>query len=68
MDKNTAKQKVYDLLKQRAASGVTHWDFPQGFALRSRISDLRKGGQDILTRLESNNSNPGKHARYILIK
>ena len=68
MDKNTAKQKVFDLLKQRAASGVTHWDFPQGFALRSRISDLRKGGQEILTRLETNHSSAGKHARYILME
>lgn len=65
---DTANNKVLDLLKRRTSTGITHWDFPRGFALRSRISDLRKLGNEILTRLEKNNDGHGQHARYILIK
>lgn len=45
---------------------VTHQNFARGFALRSRISDLRNVRNiPIKTKLESQ-PNGGKHARYIL--
>jgi len=65
---NNSEQRVIDTLKSNKNKGVTHWDFPNGFALRSRIADLRKLGHKISTRLESNTGNSGRHARYFLIK
>lgn len=65
---NSSEEKVMDALRSKRNQGVTHWDFPNGFALRSRIADLRKMGHKIVTQLESNSGNSGKHARYFLIK
>ena len=60
--------QVLKKLRSSKSKGVTHWDFPSGFALRSRISDLRGSGCEIKTNLEKNQANTGRHARYILIK
>lgn len=65
---NNSKQKVLDVLRSKRNQGITHWDFHNGFALRSRIADLRKLGHEIITQMESNDGNSGKHARYFLIK
>lgn len=65
---NNSAQKVMDTLRQKRTQGVTHWDFPNGFALRSRIADLRRLGHKIITNMESNTNNTGRHARYFLIK
>ena len=44
----------------------THQNFNKGFALRSRISDLRNTRKvPIVTKLETQRDG-GKHARYIL--
>lgn len=48
-------------------SGVTAGDFDNGFALRSRISNLRDMGLNIITEYERNASNTGSHGRYRLI-
>ena len=48
-------------------SGVTAGDFESGFALRSRISNLRDMGLKIITEYERNASNTGSHGRYKLI-
>jgi hypothetical protein len=63
----TANNKVLNELR-RSTMGITHWNFPKGFALRSRIADLRSIGKEIVTKLERNDNNTGKHARYFLIK
>lgn len=63
----TAAKKVFDKLKE-SPKGITHWDFPRGFALRSRISDLRSKGSEIRTMMEKNTNNTGNHARYVLVK
>ncbi len=64
---NQATEKVISALNRRGAEGITHWDFPNGFALRSRIADLRRAGKKIITKMERNNGNRGNHARYFLI-
>lgn len=61
-------REVLDKLREAGSAGVTHWDFGNGLALRSRISDLRKLGFDIHTKLERNESGKGSHARYRLVK
>tara|TARA_R110002050_G_C8791739_1_gene502109 strand:+ start:103 stop:324 length:222 start_codon:yes stop_codon:yes gene_type:complete len=48
-------------------SGVTAGDFASGFALRSRISNLRDMGLKIITEYERNATNTGSHGRYKLI-
>ena len=63
-----AMLQVLTKLRSKKNKGITHWDFPSGFALRSRIADLRASGNDILTRLEKNQATNGRHARYYLIK
>lgn len=58
--------EVLRKLKERGATGVTWDDFPIGFALRSRIADLRKEGYDIATfkdQLEGGTI----RARYVLL-
>ena len=64
----TNNDRVLSKLKAKKNKGITHWDFPSGFALRSRIADLRSRGYEILTNLEKNADNKGMHARYVLIK
>ena len=61
-----ATADVLRKLQSHGMKGVTWDDFPRGFALRSRISDLRKHGYQITTlneRLEGNCI----RARYILL-
>jgi len=65
---NTSREKVIKALRKAKGKGITHWDFATGFALRSRIADLRGQGVEILTKLEPNDNNNGRHARYILIR
>jgi len=48
-------------------NGITVRDFQNGFALRSRISNLRDMGLNIITEYERNASNTGSHGRYRLI-
>jgi len=64
----TNNDRVLSKLKRNKNKGITHWDFPSGFALRSRIADLRSRGYQILTNLERNADNKGNHARYFLMK
>ena len=56
---------VLQALKENP-SGVAG-DFDNGFALRSRISNLRDMGLRIITEYERNASNTGSHGRYKLI-
>tara|TARA_R100001377_G_scaffold69476_1_gene44824 strand:+ start:1101 stop:1322 length:222 start_codon:yes stop_codon:yes gene_type:complete len=63
---NQGCQKVLDALKENP-SGVTAMDFENGFALRSRISNLRDMDHRIITEYERNASNTGSHGRYKLI-
>lgn len=65
---NASRKKVIKALRKAKSKGITHWDFANGFALRSRIADLRGQGVEIQTKLEPNDSNNGRHARYILIR
>lgn len=65
---NASREKVIKALRKAKSKGITHWDFANGFALRSRIADLRGQGVEIQTKLEPNDSNNGRHARYILIR
>lgn len=65
---NTSREKVIKALRKAKGKGITHWDFANGFALRSRIADLRGQGVEIQTKLEPNDGNNGRHARYILIR
>ena len=65
---NTSRDKVIKALRKAKSKGITHWDFANGFALRSRIAELRAVGVEILTKLEPNDNNNGRHARYILIR
>lgn len=65
---NDSELVVMKKLRRARGKGITHHDFIAGFALRSRIADLRAKGIDILTKLEKNYRNNGRHARYILIK
>lgn len=65
---NTSREKVIKALRKAKGKGITHWDFATGFALRSRIAELRAVGVEIQTKLEPNDSNNGRHARYILIR
>lgn len=65
---NNGEQIVMTKLRRARGKGITHRDFIAGFALRSRIADLRAKGIDILTKREKNYRNNGRHARYILIK
>jgi hypothetical protein len=64
----TNNDRVLSKLKRNKNKGITHWDFPSGFALRSRIAELRSRGYQILTNLEKNADNKGRHARYFLMK
>lgn len=65
---NASREKVIKALRKAKSKGITHWDFANGFALRSRIADLRGQGVEIQTKLEPNDNNNGRHARYILIR
>lgn len=59
-----SERLVYNALCELGS--VTHHNFNNGFALRSRISDLRNiRNIPIKTKLEPH-ANGGKHARYIL--
>lgn len=65
-DMPDAKADVLRALREKGMSGVTWDDFSRGFALRSRIADLRREGYQITTvneRLESGCI----RARYILL-
>ena len=64
---NDSMQRVLNQFKLHKSKGITHQCFPVGFALRSRIADLRATGYKIVTKLEDNTSNSGRHARYHLI-
>jgi hypothetical protein len=58
--------EVLDALKLHGGRGITWDNFPRGFALRSRISDLRRDGYKITTineRLESGCT----RGRYVLL-
>lgn len=62
-----AEAEVLRKLQTNGMRGVTWDDFPRGFALRSRISDLRKHGYKITTineRLEGGCI----RARYVLLE
>jgi|TARA_R110002012_G_scaffold28735_2_gene89847 hypothetical protein len=63
---NQGCEKVLKALKENP-SGVTAGDFDNGFALRSRISNLRDMGLNIITEYERNSTNTGSHGRYRLI-
>lgn len=54
-------------LQENGMRGITWDDFARGFALRSRISDLRKQGYSITTKGERL-SNGSVRARYILLE
>ncbi len=56
--------KVLRKLRQKGSRGVTFDDFPAGFALRSRISELRLNN-DIHTITEKTKTS--YRARYFLI-
>lgn len=60
--------KVEAALNYYGSAGITHWNFGRGFALRSRIADLRARGCKIVTNMEKNEDGNGHHARYVLIK
>lgn len=58
--------EVLHKLEMAGMGGVT-WDhFPRGFALRSRISDLRKQGYSITT-INERLSGECTRARYVLL-
>lgn len=62
-----ATQMVLQKLSAAGGRGITWDDFARGFALRSRISDLRKAGHRITTineRLEGGTI----RARYVMVK
>lgn len=65
-DMGEACADVLALLQIKGRTGVTWDDFPRGFAIRSRISDLRKEGYKITTLVETL---PGActRARYVLL-
>lgn len=65
---NNGEQIVLTKLRRARGKGITHSDFIAGFALRSRIADLRAKGFNIQTTLEKNYRNNGRHAVYKLIK
>ena len=61
-----ATERVLQMLIGAGSKGITWDNFPRGFALRSRIADLRKSGYKITTineRLESGSI----RARYVLL-
>lgn len=65
---NDSEQRVINAFNRHKSKGITHQLFPAGFALRSRIADLRAKGYRIVTKMEANSDNSGRHARYQLIK
>ncbi len=65
---NDSEQRVLNAFARHKSKGITHQLFPAGFALRSRIADLRAKGFQISTKLEANSNNDGRHARYHLVK
>jgi len=64
---NTSTQRVLKELEYAGSKGITHKNFGVGFALRSRIADLRDMGYEIITKQEDNNHGWGWHGLYVLI-
>lgn len=65
-----AKQLVLEKLKKAKNKGIQPTDFPVGFRLGARISDLRSRGMRIITDKIEDYSQGYKRkiARYVLIK
>lgn len=61
-----ATAAVLKLLRESGMKGITWDDFPRGFALRSRIADLRKQGYRITT-LNERLEGGCIRARYVLL-
>jgi hypothetical protein len=61
-----ATAAVLAMLQEKKHFGVTWDDWPRGFALRSRISDLRKKGYRITT-INETLEGGAIRARYILL-
>jgi len=61
-----AQQKVYDRLLAYGKRGVVWDDFPKGFAIRSRMSELRQMGLNIITKIEEL-PDGCRRARYFLL-
>lgn len=61
-----ATADVLKKLKTNGMKGITWDDFPRGFALRSRISDLRKQGYQITT-ISEHLEGGCIRARYVLL-
>ena len=59
---NIGCQRVLAKLRRKTRSGVNAFDFNKGFAIRSRIADLRAMGYNIKTELKH-----GKVADYFLL-
>lgn len=70
MPLHTGAEAVLRKLKERGNKGVTWDNFPRGFALRSRISDLRKKGYQIHTENQKLPDLGGGciRAKYILLQ
>jgi len=75
MSVQTDCHRVARDLKRRTRVGISHRDYPSGFALRSRLSDLRgrkrhllPKGSYIYREMEPNKRNSGKHGRWFLRK
>lgn len=66
LDMPEATAETLAMLRKKGGAGVTWDDFERGFALRSRISDLRKQGYKINTKGERL-SNGSVRARYVLL-
>jgi len=66
-DMPCAMAMVLRKLQEKGMHGITWDDFARGFALRSRISDLRKQGYQITT-LNEYLEGGCLRARYVLIE
>lgn len=49
----TQQSRVLNDLKRKTKRGVSALDYPTGFPIRSRISDLRQQGYTITSRKDS---------------
>jgi hypothetical protein len=58
---------VLELLRKKGARGVTWDDVPKGFAIRSRIADLRKAGH-LITTIDEKLEGGTIRARYVLLQ
>ena len=64
---NQSTERVLKVLRSKGSKGVTFNDFPRGFAIRSRIADLRSTGYTITTEMVTGR-NDVRYACYRLTK